>query len=70
MAHDANASREDLTELLIGKNPVSYTIDELLTWLIRYRRFMTGDSIDNIGETHFEEEFSRFILYLKNNEVK
>ena len=47
-----------------------YTIDDLLTWFIHYRRFITGDTIDNIGQEDFEETFFRFLIYVKNNEVE
>lgn len=46
-----------------------YTIDELLTWFILYRRYVTADNNDPIGEVNFESEFWHFLMYLKNNEV-
>lgn len=47
-----------------------YTIYEILVMFIKYRRFITGDSIDNIGEENFEHAFMDFILYMLNNEVE
>jgi len=47
-----------------------YTIEEIIDWFIRYRRFVTSDSIDNIGQVDFEDELFRFILYVKNNNLR
>ena len=44
----------------------TYTIEDILEYFIYYRRFVTGDSIDPIGQTDFEREFMAFILYMKN----
>lgn len=47
-----------------------YSIDDILTWFIQYRRWRTADNIDPIGHTNFEEELFQLLLYIKNNEVK
>ena len=34
----------------------TYTIEQIIEWFVKYRRWATGDSIDHIGNTNFENE--------------
>jgi hypothetical protein len=52
------------------KRENSYTIEELLEWFIRYRRYITADSIDPIGDVDFESEFWHFLTYIKGNQIE
>lgn len=44
----------------------TYSIQEILELFVKYRRWVTGDSIDPIGDTDFEKEFMQFIIYMVN----
>lgn len=49
---------------------MKYSIEELIEWFLKYRRWSTGDPIDRIGQCDFENEFAELLFYIKNNEQK